>query len=108
MAFLNPVQAYENHLSRSQQNNFLNAIQNAGLDTWHEGDFQYKYISAGCNFKLKECWAYVEMKYQGHKQTAYCYAEEVENFSQVYDQKTKRITQFFYDSILECMSTFPE
>ncbi len=102
------AEAYENHLTKSQQRDFLRAIQTAGLDIWHEGDFQYKYLGAGCNFSMKECWVYVEMKYNNQKQTAYCSGEGFTKFSEVYDADKNRITMNFQESILECMSTWPE
>ena len=108
LLFTSSAFAYDNHLTKRDQEAFLTAIYRAGLDTWHEGDFQYKYIKSGCNFSIKECWVYVEMKYEGRKATAYCHAENIESFDQVYNQKKKRITDEFHESIVECMNTFPE
>ena len=100
--------AYSNDLSKSDQKDFLRAIRRAGLDTWQEGDFQYKYLGAGCNFKMKECWVYVEMQYNNKKETVYCGGEGFTEFSQVYEADKKQITMDFQMSILDCMNTWPE
>lgn len=102
------AEAYENHLSKAEQKDFVRAITRAGWDTWAEGDFQYKYLGAGCNWKMKECWVYVEIKYEGRKATTYCHAEEVKEFSQVYEANKKRITLDFQTAITDCMNTWPE
>ena len=95
LSFNSAAVAYTNDLTKSEQKAFLRAINRAGLDTWHEGDFQYKYLSAGCNFKVQECWVYIEMSYNNKKETACCAGEGFTEFSQVYDADKKRITMGF-------------
>ena len=100
--------AYENNLSAREQRDFVHAIQSIGSDTWAEGEYQYKYQRVGCDFKRKECWIYFEMKYADRKTIAFCSAENVLEFADVYDKKRKRITDLFFDKIVDCMNTWPE
>ena len=103
-----PAFAYDNELTSREQSSFLSAIKSIGADTWEEGAFEYRYKSAGCNFKMQECWVYFEVTYRGRKDIAFCNAEGVKKFEDVYDSKTKTVTNSFYKKIYECMNAGPE